>query len=58
MTPLSQTCGEKQWGSAFKVDLSENLFSAKKHLALAIKKIVYLLYCVFQTKLNEVKQTN
>ena len=54
MTPLSQTCGEKQWGSAFKVDISENLFNAKKHLALALKKnCLFTLRCVFQTKLNE-----
>ena len=29
------------------------LFNTKKHLTLALKKIVHLLFCVFQTKLNK-----
>ena len=30
-----------------------NLFNTKKYLALALKKIVHLLFCVLQTKLNK-----
>ena len=33
--------------------LFQNLFNTKKQFALALKKIVYLLFCVFQTKLNK-----
>ena len=31
--------------------LFKNLFNTKKHLAWALKKIVHLIFCVFQTKL-------
>ena len=30
-----------------------NLFNTQKHFALALKKVVHLLFCVFQTKLNK-----
>ena len=30
-----------------------NLFNTQKHFALALKKIIHLLFCVFQTKLNK-----
>ena len=33
--------------------LFKNLFNTKKHLAWALKKIVHLIFCVFQTKLNK-----
>ena len=33
--------------------LHQNLFNIKKHLALVHKKIVHILFCVFQTNLNK-----
>ena len=47
----------KKHGSTLRllfIYLCQNLFSIKKHLALALKKIVHVLNCVFQTNLNKV----
>ena len=33
--------------------LYQNIFNIKKHLALVLKKIVNVLFCVFQTNLNK-----
>ena len=33
--------------------LHQNLFDIKKHLALALKKIAHVLFCVFQANLNK-----
>ena len=33
--------------------LFQNLSDTKKHFALALKKIVHLLFCVFRTELNK-----
>ena len=47
---------KKQQGSALKllfVYRHQNLFNIKKHLTLVLKKIVHVLFCVFQTHLNK-----
>ena len=33
--------------------LHQNLFNIQKHLALALKKIAHVLFCVFQANLNK-----
>ena len=49
MTPLLQKCEEKK-DSALR---HQNIFNIKKHLALVLKKIVHVLFYVFQTNLNK-----
>ena len=52
-----QKCAEKKHGSTLRllfIYLHQNLFNIKKHLALALKKIVHVLNCVFQSNLNKV----
>ena len=47
---------KKTTGKAFKVALTylyQNLFNIKKNLALVLTKIVYVVFCVFSTNLNE-----
>ena len=41
---------KKQQGSALR---HQNIFNIKKHLALVLKKIVHVLFYVFQTNLNK-----
>ena len=55
MTPLSQNCGQKL-GNAFKVDPDLSFlkpFQYQEISCLALQKIVHLLFCVFQTKLDK-----
>ena len=49
MTPLLQKCEEKK-DSALR---HQNIFNIKKHLALVLKKIVHVHFCVLQSNLNE-----
>ena len=56
----SKLCGEKCGvfkDSALRllfIYLHENLFNIKKYLALVLKKIVHVLFCVFQTNFKKI----
>ena len=45
---------QKQQGCALR---HQNIFNIKKHLALVLKKIVHVLFYVFQTNLNKAVDT-
>ena len=60
MTPFSQKCGEKQLGITFKVVPYLSFlepFKCQEISCLCTKKIAYLLFCIFQTKLNKAVKT-
>ena len=56
MTASSQTCGEKQQGSVFKVGPHLPFLKPLQYYettCLGTQKIVHLLFCVFQIKSNK-----
>ena len=61
LTALLHRCGEKYETVHLRLLFTyfhQNLFNIKKHISLVLKKCVHVLFCVFQTNLNNGQPKN